>query len=159
MLGPPERSAGVLGGLCSLLLQQRCFPLGVGGVGASSTPPACDGGPRQAASPSLSMWLTPGCAIPSAQCAWSCGSSLGHLPTSRSPSLRLFPRAAKPRGSVQAQQEDRSEETGGKRTPLNVMEATAWFCQPLLPLPPSSPHPACLLLFFSLSLGIRCHKD
>lgn len=70
---------------------------------------------------------------------------------SRSPSLRLFPRAAKPRGSVQVQQEDRSEETGGKRAPLNVMEATAWFCQPLPPLPPSSPHPACLLLFFSLS--------
>ena len=51
-----------------------------------------------------------------------------------------------PRGSMQAWREDRSEETGGKPTPLNVMETTAWFCQPSPPL-----HPACLLLFFSLS--------
>lgn len=146
--GPPGTAAGGLGGLCSLLLQQRCFPTGVGEPGCwhPSRSPCTWWGTRAGCGPLLSIWLTLGDASPSAQHAWSCSSSSGHLPTSRSPSPCLFPGAAVLHGSMQVQREDRSEETGGKQTPLNVMEATASFCQPSPPL-----HPACLLLFFSLS--------
>lgn len=105
--GPPERAAGVLGELCSLLLQQRCFPPGVGEVGCWHPPhsPCMWWGSQAGCRPlalylaytrvcnpfctvCLELWLLPGTSpdelipLPSplpqgSQAAWLCASAAG----------------------------------------------------------------------------------
>jgi len=78
VLGPPGTVSGGLGGLCSLLLQQGCFPIGGGKPGFQHPfhpPRAWWGSWAGCRSPSPSSSAR-GCNPDSTRCAWSCGSSL-----------------------------------------------------------------------------------